>query len=125
MLLRRTPIFAWAIFVAAWMMLLAFPSLVTGGVMLELDRAVGTQLFQAAGGGDPVLWQHLFWCCGHPEADIILIPALGIVSMVVPVLSRRPIAGYGLIVAALVAIGIVSFGLWVHHMFAAGSRSWR
>lgn len=120
MVLRRIPVFAWAVFVTAWMMLLAFPSIIAGSTLLELDRAFGTRFFDAVGGGDPVLWQHLFWYFGHPEVYIILLPALGIVSMVVPVFSRRPLAGYGLVVAALVAIGIVSFGLWVHHMFTMG-----
>lgn len=120
MSLGRIPVFGWAAFVMSAMILVAFPSLVAGSVMLEVERLFGTQFFNPAGGGDPLLWQHLFWFFGHPEVYIMLIPATGIISMVVPVFSRRPLAGYAYVVASLVAIGLISFGLWVHHMFTTG-----
>ncbi|MEX2598249.1 MAG: cytochrome c oxidase subunit I [Dehalococcoidia bacterium] len=120
MSLHRIPLFVWSILAASVMILFAFPAVVTASVLLELDRKFGTQFYQAAGGGDPVLWQHLFWIFGHPEVYIQLLPAVGIVSTIVPVAVRRPIVGYGLIVASTVAIAALSFGVWVHHMFAVG-----
>ena len=120
MSIARMPIFAWAMLVTAVMILFAFPPLVVASTMLELDRAIGTTFYEPSGGGDPLLWQHLFWWFGHPEVYIMLIPALGIVSSVIPVMARSRLVGHSLVAASLVAIGIVSFGLWVHHMFTVG-----
>jgi cytochrome c oxidase subunit I+III len=120
MAIHRMPIFAWSILVTAAMIILAFPPLVAASVMLELDRLIGTQFFHAAAGGDPLLWQHLFWIFGHPEVYVMFLPAAGIVSLIVPTFARRPLAGYAFVVAATVAVGFLSMGLWVHHMFTVG-----
>nr|WP_152992294.1 cytochrome c oxidase subunit I [Nonomuraea pusilla] len=120
MALNRVPVFVWALVVTSFMVVFALPPLNVANALLFLDRRFGTKFFQPAGGGDAVLWQHLFWLFGHPDVYIIVLPALGIVSAVVPVFARRPIAAYNLIVLATVATGIISFGVWVHHMFAVG-----
>jgi heme/copper-type cytochrome/quinol oxidase subunit 1 len=98
----------------------ALPSITLAGTLLELDRTFGMHFFDPAKGGDPLLYQHLFWIWGHPEVYILFIPATGIISMVVATFAGRPIVGYTWVVAALVATGFISFGLWVHHMFATG-----
>ena len=120
MSLSRMPLFVWSVLVMAAMMLFAFTPLIAATVMLEVDRKLGFMTFEAAAAGDPLLWQHLFWFFGHPDVYIMLIPATGIISMVVPTFSRTKIMGYRWIVAALVTIGVFSFGLWVHHMFTIG-----
>ncbi len=120
MTLARMPLFAWAMLVTAFMILFAFTPLIIGSLLLELDRGFGTQFFNPEAGGSSLLWQHLFWIFGHPEVYIQFLPATGIVSMVIPVFVRRKMVGYPWIVASLVAIGFLSFGLWAHHMFAAG-----
>lgn len=120
MSLTRMPLFAWAWLVTGFMMLFAFTPLIVGSLLMELDRKVGTQFFDPAGGGDPLLWQHLFWIFGHPEVYLQFIPATGIVSMIVPVFARSRIVGYPMIALAIIATGFLSFGLWVHHMFAVG-----
>jgi cytochrome c oxidase subunit I+III len=120
MSMSRVPLFVWAELVTAFMIIFAMPPLVVASLMLGLDRIVGTHFFNVAAGGDPLLWQHLFWFFGHPDVYIMLAPALGIVSMVVQASARRPIAGYILMVVSIVAIGFISFGLWVHHMYATG-----
>ncbi len=120
MALHRMPLFVWSVLVMAVMMLIAFPVLLTASVLLELQRKFGLPFYDSSAGGDPLLWQHLFWIFGHPEVYIQFIPAAGIVSTVVSSAARRPIVAYRYVVAALVATGIASFGLWVHHMFATG-----
>jgi cytochrome c oxidase subunit I+III len=120
MALNRMPLFVWAQLVTAFMVIFAMPSVVIGSTGLTLDRTIGTQFFNSDRGGDPLLWQHLFWFFGHPEVYIIFIPALGIVSEVLSTFARQPVVGYPFLVLAFVAIGVVSFGLWVHHMFATG-----
>ncbi|MBN9408494.1 MAG: cytochrome c oxidase subunit I [Burkholderiales bacterium] len=120
MSLSRMPLFAWYMLVTAGMMLIGFPPLILGSLILELERAAGWPFFDAARGGDPLLWQHLFWLFGHPEVYIIFLPAAGIVSTLIPTFARRPIVGHDWIVASIVAMGFVSFGLWVHHMFTVG-----
>ncbi|MGI6208415.1 MAG: cbb3-type cytochrome c oxidase subunit I [Anaerolineae bacterium] len=117
MSINRMPLFVWATLVISFMTIFAFPPLVMGSVILQLDRMVGTHFFNVAAGGNPLLWQHLFWWFGHPEVYIIAIPAFGIISMVIPVFARRHIIGYLPVALALMTIGLVSFGLWVHHMF--------
>ena len=120
MTLGRMPVFAWAMLVFALMVVFAFPAVIVATALLELERAFGWPFFDAAKGGDSLLWQHLFWFFGHPEVYIIFLPAAGMVSMIVPTMARAPLAGYRLVVLAIVAIGFLSFGLWVHHMFATG-----
>ncbi len=120
MTLDRLPIFAWAMLVFAGMIVFAFPAVILATLLLELERAFGWPFFIAEKGGDPLLWQHLFWFFGHPEVYIIFLPAAGMVSMIVPTMAGKPLVGYRLIVVALVATGFFSFGLWVHHMFTTG-----
>jgi len=120
MTLSRMPIVVWSILVPAYAMLFGFTPLLVGTTLLELDRKLGMRFFDATAGGDPLLWQHLFWIFGHPDVYIQFIPATGIISLVVAAYARRPLAGHTLIVAGMIAIGIISFGLWVHHMFSAG-----
>ncbi|MGY6501444.1 MAG: cytochrome c oxidase subunit I [Acidimicrobiales bacterium] len=120
MTLGRMPLFSWSVLVMASMMLIAFPFVIAASTMLELERKVGAPFYDPALGGNPLLWQHLFWIFGHPEVYIILLPAIGMVSAVVAVHVQRPVVAYPLMVASSIAIGVVSFGLWVHHMFAVG-----
>lgn len=120
MTLARMPLFAWAMLVFAVMILIAFPAVILATLLLELERALNWPFFDAARGGDPMLWQHLFWFFGHPEVYIIFLPAAGLVSMMVATLARTELVGYQLIVLALLATGFISFGVWAHHMFATG-----
>jgi cytochrome c oxidase subunit I len=120
MSLNRVPLFVWAIVATSFMVIFALPALNLANAMLFLDRRFGTQFFDPGAGGNVLLWQHLFWIFGHPDVYIIVMPALGIVSAVLPAFCRRGIVGYPLIVLAIVAIAIISFGVWVHHMFATG-----
>jgi cytochrome c oxidase subunit I+III len=118
--LDRMPLFAWSILVVAFAILIAFPAVLVGTTFLELQRKFGLPFFDPARGGDPLLWQHLFWIFGHPEVYIMFIPATGIVSMIVPAFTGRRIAGYVFVATAIAATAFMSFGLWVHHMFTAG-----
>ncbi|TFZ01384.1 cbb3-type cytochrome c oxidase subunit I [Ramlibacter rhizophilus] len=120
MSLDKLPIYCWSMLVLAGMIIFAFPAVILATILLELERAFHWPFFIADLGGDPLLWQHLFWLFGHPEVYIIFLPAAGMVSMIVPTMAQRPLIGYRLIVVALVATGFLSFGLWVHHMFATG-----
>ena len=116
----RMPVFIWMTFVTAFLVVLSFPIITVGVTLLLFDRIAGTSFFIPAGGGDPVLWQHLFWLFGHPEVYILILPAMGIVSEILPVFSHKPLFGYRSVVLAGVFIGVVSFAVWSHHMFAAG-----
>jgi len=120
MTLARMPMFAWAMLVFAGMIIIAFPAVILGTLLLELERALNWPFFDATRGGDPLLWQHLFWFFGHPEVYIIFLPAAGIVSMLVAQLSRIDLVGYHLVVLALLATAFISFGVWAHHMFTTG-----
>lgn len=120
MSLGKMPPFVWSILVMAFMIVFAMPSIVVGSVMLTLDRIIGTGFFVTDLGGDALLWQHLFWWFGHPEVYIIFIPATGIISTIIPVFCQRPLFAYRAVIISIVAIGIISFGLWVHHMFTTG-----
>jgi cytochrome c oxidase subunit I+III len=120
MALNRVPLFVWAILVMSFMVLFAMPSVMVASSFLLMDRLVGTHFYNPAEGGDALLWQHLFWFFGHPEVYIIFIPALGMVSSIVATFARRPVFAYPLMVLSLLATGLFAFGLWVHHMFAAG-----
>ncbi len=124
MTLTRMPIFAWTMLIFAFMVIFAFPAVILATILLELERAFDWPFFIAERGGDPLLWQHLFWFFGHPEVYIIFLPAAGMVSMIVPTMAGTPLVGYRLIVVALVAVGFVSFGLWAHHMFTTGIPAW-
>jgi len=118
--IRRLPLFVWMTFVTAILIILALPVLNAALVMLLVDRQLNAHFFQAYGGGSAMLWEHLFWTFGHPEGYIMALPAFGMISEIIPVFSRKPIFGYGFVAASTVAIAILSFGVWAHHMFAAG-----
>jgi cytochrome c oxidase subunit 1 len=120
MALRRMPVFVWMMLVTSAMAIFALPPLTAAQVMLLFDRFLGAHFFDVQAGGSALLWQHLFWFFGHPEVYILILPAFGFVSEIVPVFSRKVIFGYPLMVAASVAIGFISFGVWAHHMFAVG-----
>jgi cytochrome c oxidase subunit I+III len=120
MSISRLPLLAWAMLVTAFMLLFAFVPLLIGTLLMELDRQFGTRFYDPSGGGSPILWQHIFWIFGHPEVYIQFVPAVGMVSMIVPVFARRRLAGYPFLAVAIVATGFISFGLWVHHMFTVG-----
>jgi cytochrome c oxidase subunit 1 len=120
MTLARMPLYAWAMLVVAVMIVFSMPAIALASSMLISDRLVGTNFFNAWEHGDNLLWQHLFWFFGHPEVYIIFLPATGFVSVMVETFCRRPVFAYPVVVLALVSTGILSFGLWVHHMFATG-----
>jgi cytochrome c oxidase subunit I+III len=120
MTLNRMPIFVWGELAMALQIVFALPFLTAAAAMLLLDRRFGFHFYDAANGGDPVLWQHLFWFFGHPEVYIIALPGFGMVSALIPTLSRRPMVGYTYIVLAEMATALIGFGVWVHHMFATG-----
>jgi cytochrome c oxidase subunit 1 len=118
--LQRMPLFVWSMLVTAFMVIFAMPAVMVASSCLAMDRLVGTHFFNPVIGGDPLLWQHLFWFFGHPEVYIIFLPALGMVSSIVVSSARRPIFGYPAMVLSLIATAFMGFGLWVHHMFATG-----
>jgi cytochrome c oxidase subunit I+III len=120
MRLAAMPIFAWYMLVTAAMIMIGMPAVIAADVLLELERAFGLPFYDPSRGGDPLLWQHLFWIFGHPEVYIIFLPAAGMVSMMLPTFARTPLVSYTGIVLAAIAVGFLSFGLWVHHMFTTG-----
>ncbi|HEY7440151.1 MAG TPA: cytochrome c oxidase subunit I [Acidimicrobiia bacterium] len=120
MTLNRMPIYVWSMLVFSLMAIFAVPAVTVAASLLELDRLFGTSFYHVAGGGSVLLYQHLFWFWGHPEVYILFIPATGMISMIIPVFSRHRLAGYIWVATALVAVAFISFGVWVHHMFATG-----
>ena len=120
MSLDKMPILAWAFLVFSIMIILGFPSVIFCTLLLELERALNWPFFDATRGGDPLLWQHLFWFFGHPEVYIIFLPAAAMLSMVVTVVARSDLIGYHLVVLAMIATGLLSFGVWAHHMLTTG-----
>jgi cytochrome c oxidase subunit 1/cytochrome c oxidase subunit I+III len=120
MSLNRIPLFCWAVLGTSFAILFAIPALTAASALLELDRLFGFHFFDLSAGGDPVLWQHLFWIFGHPDVYIIFLPAVGIVSTVVPTFARRPMVAYTWVALSTMMIAFLGFGVWVHHMFAVG-----
>ena len=120
MKLMRMPIFAWMMTIVSFLTVFALPVFSAALIMVFFDRNFGTTFFFSATGGDPLLYQHMFWIFGHPEVYILILPGMGIVSEILPVFSRKPLFGYSVIVFSGIAIGFVGWGVWAHHMFATG-----
>ena len=120
MRLLRVPVFIWMTLVVAFLLLFSLPIIAIALFMVTFDRQFGTLFFDATAGGDPILWQHLFWLFGHPEVYILILPAMGIVSEIIPVFSRKPLFGYAAVVFAGAGIAFLGFGVWAHHMFSSG-----
>ena len=123
MTLNRMPIFVWSMLVFSFMVIFAVPAVTVAAALLELDRLFGTTFYVVGHGGSALLYQHLFWFWGHPEVYILFVPATGMISMIIPVFSKQRLAGYIWVATALVVVGFISFGVWVHHMFATGIPS--
>ena len=121
--INLAPLYSWYVLIVGAMILFAFPPLIAGDLLFELERLLDWPFFDVTRGGDPILWQHLFWIFGHPEVYIIFLPAIALLAMIVPTFAQRPIAGYSWIVLSALGTGFLSFGLWVHHMFTTGLPS--
>ena len=120
MSLMRMPLFVWMTLITSILLVLAFPVITVGLIELTLDRLFGANFFVTSAGGDPILWQHLFWVFGHPEVYILILPAMGIVSEILPTFSRKPLFGYPVVVFSGIVIGIMGWAVWSHHMFTVG-----
>jgi cytochrome c oxidase subunit 1 len=120
MTFMRMPLFTWMTLITSFLLVMAFPAITVGLVLLMFDRMFGTLFFNPMAGGDVLLWQHLFWIFGHPEVYILLLPGLGMVSEIIPVFSRKPLFGYAFVVYSGILIAFLGFGVWAHHMFAVG-----
>jgi len=118
--MMRVPTFTWMTLVTAFMIILAFPAITIALIALMMDRSFGASFFEISSGGMPILWQHLFWIFGHPEVYILILPAFGIISEIVPTFARKPLFGYPVVVFSGVVIGFIGFGVWSHHMFTTG-----
>src|SRR3989442_1312043 len=120
MKMMRLPVFSWMTLVTSFLIITAFPVITVALVLLMFDRFFGTHFYLPSAGGDPVLWQHLFWIFGHPEVYILILPAMGIISEVLPTFARKPLFGYTVVVYSGVLIGFMGWGVWSHHMFSVG-----
>ncbi|MBL0179746.1 MAG: cytochrome c oxidase subunit I [Gemmatimonadetes bacterium] len=120
MTLMRMPMFVWTTLITQILVLLSFPVITVALILLMVDRTFGASFFSVGGGGDPMLWQHLFWVFGHPEVYILILPAFGIISEILPVFSRKPLFGYSAMVFSSAFIAFLGFGVWSHHMFSTG-----
>ncbi|ACB75354.1 cytochrome c oxidase subunit I [Opitutus terrae] len=118
--MMRVPVFTWMTLITSFLIILSFPAITIALVELMMDRQFGTNFFEVSNGGMPILWQHLFWIFGHPEVYILILPAMGIVSEILPTFSRKPLFGYPIVVFSGAAIGFLGFGVWSHHMFTTG-----
>ena len=121
--INLTPAYGWYVLVVGAMILFAFPPLIAGDFLFEMERAFDWPFFDVTRGGDPLLWQHLFWIFGHPEVYIIFLPSIALLAMIIPTFAQRPLAGYSWIVLSAIGTGFLSFRLWVHHMFTTGLPS--
>jgi cytochrome c oxidase subunit 1 len=120
MSLFRLPVFVWMGLVVQFLLAFSLPIITVGLFQMLFDRRWGTAFFDPTRGGEPILWQHMFWLFGHPEVYILILPAFGIMSEILPVFARKPLFGYQFVVFSGIAIGFIGFGVWAHHMFAAG-----
>ena len=120
MTMMRMPVFSWMNLVTSFLIILAFPAITIALVELMLDRQFGTNFFEVSNGGMPILWTHLFWVFGHPEVYILILPAMGIISEILPTFARKPLFGYPIVVFSGACIGFLGFGVWSHHMFTTG-----
>jgi cytochrome c oxidase subunit 1 len=120
MKMMRLPVFTWMTLITSFLIIFAFPAITIALAQLMFDRVFGTNFFRVAGGGQPILWQHLFWIFGHPEVYILILPAMGIVSEILPTFSRKPLFGYAIVVFSGAVIGFLGFAVWSHHMFTTG-----
>ncbi len=120
MTMLRMPLFTWMTLVTQFLVVLSFPCITVALILLLMDRLFGTHFYIPSAGGDPLLWQHLFWLFGHPEVYILILPAMGIVSEVLPVFSRKPLFGAPFVIFSGITIGLLGFGVWAHHMFTTG-----
>src|SRR5690606_28533011 len=123
MTLMKMPVFAWTTLVTSFLIIFSFPSVTVGLLLLTFDRLFGANFFEVAANADVVLWQHLFWIFGHPEVYILILPAMGIVSEILPTFSRKPLFGYPIVVFSGAVIGFLGFTVWSHHMFTTGMGS--
>lgn len=120
MTMMRLPVFTWMTLVTAFLLILSFPAITIALVELMMDRLFGTSFFEISNGGMPILWQHLFWIFGHPEVYILILPAMGVISEILPTFSRKPLFGYPIVVFSGATIGFLGFAVWSHHMFTTG-----
>ncbi|HWA08022.1 MAG TPA: cytochrome c oxidase subunit I [Opitutaceae bacterium] len=120
MTMMRLPVFVWMTLVTSFLIILSFPAITIALVEVMMDRLFGTNFFEASNGGMPILWQHLFWVFGHPEVYILILPAMGIISEILPTFSRKPLYGYPIVVFSGACIGFLGFAVWSHHMFTTG-----
>ena len=120
MTFNRLPLFTWMTLITSFLLVLAFPVITVALIELMMDRMFGMNFFVPTAGANPLLWQHLFWVFGHPEVYILILPAMGIISEVVPTFSKKPLFGYPVVVLSGIVIGFMGWMVWSHHMFTVG-----